>query len=118
MTTIILLLCNVFLLAFGIALLSSIEFEYYLLFLISVGVSIVLLSLTPIIYMIPMLPMTSDGKIDFNLTKDYTWIINEQRKPTTKRYKLRKILLVVLFPLGILSFIANIIFLIIGDLVL
>ncbi len=72
------------------------------------------LSLAVVNYVLPVVipkPNTK-GKLCFNT--DFIWIVKEQHTPTAMRYKIIKILTILFFILGILSFIATFVYVTMG----
>ena len=91
---------------------NSIGSNYYFWNYLLMMLSILMSALAFLIYVIPSLVFfTKDFVVNFY--ERYAWIIKEQRKPTTKRYLIRKILLWITFSTWIFSFLGNIILLIV-----
>jgi len=74
---------------------------------------IIFMGLIVIIYLLPAIPFDSKKIIRFSQTKDSIMIVNEQKIPTTKRYKIRRLFLNLLAILTILTFTTYTIFIVV-----
>ena len=104
----ILILNIISILAFG-DFLNSTEQEYYTVFIILTYLSMLVLSIGILVYILPIIPI-KNKRLNLREKKDFIKIMEEQYNPTTRRYKIRQILLYVLFASGIGLYLVNLIY--------
>ena len=90
----------------GVLEINSINVFLYYVFLL---ISPVILGIGILAYLLPIVPF-KPKRNDIFLGIDYVWILQEQAKPTTTKYKIRKVILLLSFISGVLVIIFNIIF--------
>ncbi len=76
-------------------------FNYFLILTLSMLPTLIF-AINILIYLLPIIPFKRNEK-GMSLDVDYSYIVKEQKKPTTAKYKVRKVFLTVLCILGILS---------------
>ena len=104
---------------FSVAIIMIEAIQWFEVNLIDYWLNILLLILPPIIfainkliYILPIFPYFFSKKYKFPGI-DYSYIVKEQTKPTTLKYKVRKVFLIGFCILGVLTNIGNVVLFII-----